>query len=125
MRKNCVYYGKISKDKLGYSKKDKYKFFIVVGEYNKKYLCLLISSRPYPYKDDIPLERCIIRKQQLAGLQYDSFINVHGPIELEESDVDDLQEIQQLERKLIEGIKRVADKSPNLWPPYRDVIRRM
>ena len=123
MRKNCVYYGKIDKDKLGYSKRDRYKFFIVAGEYNKEYLCLLISSRHY--EDDMPLEQCIICKQQLAGLQYDSFINVHRPRELEESDVDDLQEIQQLERKLIEDIKRVAEESPNLWPPYRDVIRRM
>ena len=123
MRKNCVYYGKINKDKLGYSKKDKYKFFIVAGEYNKGYLCLLISSRHY--EDDIALEQCIIQPQQLSGLRRDSFINVRGPIELEESDVDNVQEIQQLERKLIENIKRVAEESPRLWLPYKDVISKM
>ena len=131
MRKNFCYKGKISKEKLYEGKipkeqrykgkKDKSKFFIVAGEYNKKYLCLLISSRHYGNR----LDQCIIRPRQLAGLVRDSFINVRGPIELEESDIGDIQEIQQLERELIEGIKRVAKESPNLWPPYKDLISKM
>ena len=55
MRKNFCYKGKISKEKLHKGKKDKYKFFMSLASITRKYLCLLISSRPYPYKDDIPL----------------------------------------------------------------------
>ena len=131
MRKNFSYKGKIPKKKLYEGKipkeqrytgkKDKSKFFIVAGEYNKEYLCLLISSRHY----DDTLDQCIIQPRQLSGLIRDSFINVHEPIRLEESDIGDIKEIQQLERELIEGIKRVAEESPRLWLPYKDVISKM
>ena len=131
MRKNFGYKGKIPKKELRKGKipkeqrykgkKDKSKFFIVAGQYRKEYLCLLISSRHY----DDALEQCITQPRQLSGLIRDSFINVHGPRELEESDIGDVREIQQLEHKLIEDIKRVAKASPRLRPPYKEVISKM
>lgn len=124
MRKNFVYYGKINKDKLGYSKKDRYKYFIVAGEYDGGYLCLFINSRHYEWKD-LPLARCMISPQQLPALEYPSFINVHRPRALKESDIWDVREIQELDRATIATIKKIAQASMELFVTYRNVINKM